>query len=374
MPSTLHRCPNCFHQTLLESRVGRQAVMQCDDCLGVWFEDGALNRAIAHKHDDIDHYDHELHLGEKTGQGGRLCRRCDLNMERFHLLEHYEVEVDCCPKCDGVWLDREEVDQTMHSPVLRDALTKLTQRTTWKSLVFQFLTGMPVEYNLKPHKTPWVTYAMMVICTLIFVAGQLDAQLENSLYLYLGFNSNAPGLLQAGQLITHQFMHGSWLHLLGNMYFLWLVGDNIEDTLGHWRFLGLYLIAGVVAALTEWAFFDGSQGPLLLVGASGAIAALFGLYLMWFRHASLTMLFFVIQVKLAPHWYFLIWSLTNIFGMIIGESNVAYLAHLGGLVFGVLVGWLLYPRVLANNPMLKWLNQPEIKLKRFSGIKFWNKA
>lgn len=240
--------------------------------------------------------------------------------------------------------------------------------------MFQFLTGMPVEYNLKPHKTPWVTYAMIVICALLFVASQMDVQLENTLYLYLGFNSNAPGLLQVSQLITHQFMHGSWVHLLSNMYFLWLVGDNIEDMLGHWRFLGLYLVSGVVAALAEWAFFDSSQGPLLLVGASGAIAALFGLYLMWFRHASLTMLVVVVQIKLAPHWYFVIWSLTNILGMMIGESNVAYLAHLGGLVFGVLVGWLLYPRVLSNNPVLKLLSQPEVNIKRLSAIKFWNKA
>lgn len=368
MPSTLHRCPNCFHQTLLESRVGRQAVMQCDDCLGVWFEDGALNQAIAHKHDDISVYEHEQNLGKRIGVGGRLCRRCDINMERFHLLEQYEVEVDCCPDCDGVWLDQPEVELALKSPQLNSALSTLSKHLTWRSMVFQFLTGMPVEYNLKPHRTPWVTYAMMAICILLFVAGQLNGQWENTLYLYLGLHSDAPTQWQVGQLLSHQFMHGSWLHLAGNMYFLWVVGDNIEDVLGHWRYLGVYLGAGVLAALAELVFFDSSQGPLLLVGASGAIAALFGLYMMWFRRASLTVMILVLQFKVAPHWYFLVWSLTNIVGMIMGESNVAYIAHLGGFLAGILVGWLLDPWVRRNNPLLNWLNQPEVKLRRTNHI------
>ncbi|WP_027331102.1 rhomboid family intramembrane serine protease [Marinimicrobium agarilyticum] len=366
MPSTMARCPNCVTLTLVETRTARQAVLQCDHCRGVWFEDGALNRAIAHKHEHIDEYDHEEHLGAKIGKGDRLCRRCDSAMERYHLLKHYEVEVDCCPSCDGVWLDRHEVTEVMQSPQLKDALATLNRSTSWRSWAFQLLTQMPVEFNLKAHRTPWVTYGIIVLCSLLFIAGQVVPGLEMPLYAWLGFNSDAPSWLQPFQLVTHQFMHGSWMHLLGNMYFLWLVGDNIEDALGHWRYLMLYLVSGIAAALAEWLFFDASGGPLLMVGASGSIAALFGVYMIWFRYASLTMMIVVFQIKLAPHWYFLFWSGFNIVGMLIGDTGVAYWAHLGGFLFGLVVGLTSKSRIMEQNLLMKLLNQPEIRVQRSS--------
>ena len=366
MASSKSRCPHCVTYTLVESRVARQRVLECRDCKGVWFEDGSLNRAIVHKHDNIERYNHEEFLGDKVGLGDRLCLRCSKFMERFHLLEQYEVEVDCCPTCNGIWLDREEVQGALHSPQMQRALNHLKQSVSWRSWVFQFLTRMPVEYNLKPHITPWMTWSIIALCTILFVVGQFSADLELRLLMTLGFNSETPnGLLQTAQLVTSQFMHGSWLHLIGNMYFLWIVGDNVEDAVGHWRYLALYLVSGVVAALTEWAFFDTGSGPLLLVGASGAIAALFGMYLVWFRYASLTFMVFVFQVKVAPHWYFLIWSGTNILGMWMGDVGVAYWAHLGGFAFGLLVGLLMNRWVRARNPMLDLLNRPEIRLDRF---------
>lgn len=364
MSSTLNRCPNCFTDSLVPSRAARQSVLQCEDCQGVWFEDGALNRAIAHKHDHIDEYDHEAYLGAKIGPGGRQCRRCDTAMERYHLLKHYEVEVDCCPSCDGVWLDHSEVREVMQSPRLKEALTTLNKSTSWRSWAFQLLTQMPVEFNLKAHRTPWITYGIIVLCSLLFIAGQAVPGLEMPLYAWFGFNSDAPSWLQPFQLLTHQFMHGSWMHLIGNMYFLWLVGDNIEDALGHWRYLVLYLISGIVAALAEWLFFDASGGPLLMVGASGSIAALFGVYLIWFRYASLTMMIVVFQVKLAPHWYFLFWSLFNIFGMLIGDTGVAYWAHLGGFLFGLAVGWGTNRWIRERNPLMNLLSQPNVKIQR----------
>ncbi|MFN3581535.1 MAG: rhomboid family intramembrane serine protease, partial [Pseudomonas sp.] len=163
----------------------------------------------------------------------------------------------------------------------------------------------------------------------------------------------------------YQFLHGSTLHLLGNMYCLWIIGDNIEDALGHRAYLALYLVAGVVAAIAEllWVYLTGNWS-MLLVGASGSIAALFGLYLMWFRFSSLTFMFIVYQKKLAPQWFFLIWSGLNLFGMLQGEAGVAYAAHLGGFAFGLLAGYLLRPRVERDNPLVRLLNAPEARLRR----------
>ncbi|MBR9872206.1 MAG: rhomboid family intramembrane serine protease [Gammaproteobacteria bacterium] len=358
-----HICPSCANLSL--ATTSNPSILSCLHCHGLWFEDGALNQAIANSHEHIDHYDHEQHLGSALRTSDRQCRRCRVSMVHYQLLEHYTTEIDCCPSCDGVWLDKHEVDQVMHSPELKRALNNLNEKVSWKSWLFQFFTAMPVEYNIKPHRTPWVTRALIALCSLVFVAGMLSPAINDWVFAYWGFNSeNQSPAHFAIQLLTYQFIHGGFMHLAGNMYFLWIIGDNLEDALGHGAFLVMYLFAGVMAALAELVFFDSSQGPLLLVGASGSIAALFGLYLMWFRHASLTFMFFVYQKKLAPHWYFLIWSLINLFGMFSGQGGVAWVAHLGGFALGLLLGYLLRDYVFRKNPLIAMLNRPEAELRR----------
>lgn len=358
-------CPACDTRTLRPLQGGDQRIVECRHCHGVWFEDGSLNCAITGHHDHIEHYDHEQHLGPKLGVSNRQCTRCRVPMTHYQLLADYSVEIDCCPTCDGVWLDQHEVDQVIHSPLLKDALAELNKKVTWKSWVFQFFTAMPVEYNIQPHRTPWMTWLLIALCTLVFFSGVYDAGSNEWIFLNLGLNSDSPSAAHvAMQLFTYQFVHGGLMHLVGNMYFLWIIGDNLEDALGHWTFLGLYLLSGVVAALAELMLFDASQGPLLLVGASGSIAALFGLYLMWFRHASLTFMIVIYQKKLAPHWYFLIWSLINLFGMFTAQGGVAWAAHLGGFVLGLLIGYLMRDYVLAKNPLIAMLNQPEAAISR----------
>ena len=103
-------------------------------------------------------------------------------------------------------------------------------------------------------------------------------------------------------LLTCMFLHGSIMHLLGNMYFLYVVGDNLEDVLGHKRFLIWYLVCGLIASLSSYLVSPTSAIPS--VGASGAIAGLFGMYLMWFRHASLTFMIIIYQKKLSAAWFF----------------------------------------------------------------------
>lgn len=85
---------------------------------------------------------------------------------------------------------------------------------------------------------------------------------------------------------------------------------------------------------------------------------------MWFRHASLTFMIVVYQKKLAPHWYFLIWSGINIFGMFTSQGGVAWAAHLGGFGFGLLLGYVLRDHVMRRNPLIAMLNQPEAQIRR----------
>jgi len=232
----------------------------------------------------------------------------------------------------------------------------------WKTWVFQFLTQMPVEYNIKPKRKPWMTWLLILVNTVIFLSGFVSVDLAKELYSGV----MVPNEISHGQhlvtLITSQFLHGGWMHLIGNMYFLWLTGDNLEDALGHWRFLLVYLLCGTAAALAQTSFMPNSPIPTL--GASGAIAGLFGMYLLWFRKASITFMFFVYQKKLPPWGFFLIWIGFNILGMVTNSQGVAYMAHIGGFVTGLIIGWVLLGWVRARYPVLTVLEHPKLNIRR----------
>jgi membrane associated rhomboid family serine protease len=158
-------------------------------------------------------------------------------------------------------------------------------------------------------------------------------------------------------VLLSTFMHGSFMHLAGNMLFLWVFGNNIEDRLGHIRFLIFYLAGGLVAALAHVLVEPSSTVPV--VGASGAIAAVMGAYLVWFPRAPvLTFIppFFVLPIR--ARWFLVIWFgfqfLTD------PNSGVAWVAHVAGFLFGAGVGLLVRSnpraadRVLPHHPPGPW--------------------
>ncbi len=142
-------------------------------------------------------------------------------------------------------------------------------------------------------------------------------------------------------LIAAMFMHGGFGHILGNMWFLWIFGDNIEDSVGHFRFLIFYLLTGVIASLTHVYMDPHSTVPL--VGASGAIAGILGAYFILFPfHRIVTLIwiiFYVTTVRIPAAFYLAMW-----FGMQILYSqaggNVAWWAHIGGFISGMV---FIYP-------------------------------
>ena len=142
-------------------------------------------------------------------------------------------------------------------------------------------------------------------------------------------------------LLYSMFMHGSWIHLLGNMLFLWVFGNNIEDRLGVARFLAFYLLAGVVATAAHIAVQPESTIPL--VGASGAIAGVMGMYLVLYpnvRIRSLILLGFIVLFRdIAAKWLLGIWLVSQFF--VNPSDGIAWMAHVGGFVFGVAAGLLL---------------------------------
>ncbi len=222
---------------------------------------------------------------------------------------------------------------------------------------------IPLRDRNPTRRTPIVTWALIGACVAAFAlelsmtATGGDRALESFFQRWGAVPAEITDALEAGDylgqatvgMFTSMFLHGGWLHLLGNMLFLWIFGNNVEDRLGSIPFLLFYLVGGVAAALTQVVIDPRSTVPL--VGASGAIAAALGAYIVLFpgaRILSLVFLGFFYQLLEVPaivvlgFWFVL--QLVNgfaAFGAETAQGGVAFFAHIGGFVFGLAVGLLL---------------------------------
>ncbi|MEW5901262.1 MAG: rhomboid family intramembrane serine protease [Acidobacteriota bacterium] len=146
-------------------------------------------------------------------------------------------------------------------------------------------------------------------------------------------------------LLTSMFLHGSLFHLLGNMLYLWIFGNNVEDFLGSFRFIFFYLLSGFGASLTQVVFSPNSRVPM--IGASGAIAGVLGAYLILYpgaRVMTLVFLFFFVRVMAIPAAYVLgLWFLLQVLNLGMG-GGVAWFAHIGGFLIGIVLVKLLSGR------------------------------
>ncbi|NET32432.1 MAG: rhomboid family intramembrane serine protease [Cyanothece sp. SIO1E1] len=225
---------------------------------------------------------------------------------------------------------------------------------------------VPLRDENPTRITPYVTYGLIAINVLIFfyqlslsrpqLASFFQVWAVVPRQLSASFQGAPPAPGQVDEwitLFTSQFLHGGIFHLGGNMLYLWIFGNNIEEELGRVRFLIFYLLCGALAALTQWFFSPASVIPAL--GASGAIAGVMGAYIIKFPNArilTLLPLFFIFTTIRVPAIFFLgFWFIQQAFyGLAsLGETTqigmesggVAYWAHAGGFIFGVILGPLL---------------------------------
>jgi rhomboid family protein len=222
---------------------------------------------------------------------------------------------------------------------------------------------IPLRDRNPTRRTPIVTIGLIVACFAAFAlelsitAGGGDAALERFFERWGAVPADITRALESGNyfgpatlsMVTSMFLHGGWLHILGNMLFLWIFGNNVEDRLGRIPFLIFYLVGGITAALTQVVIDPHSTVPL--VGASGAIAAALGAYIVLFpgaRILSLVFLGFFYQLLEVPaviilgFWFVL--QLISGVGSLGGgtaSGGVAFFAHIGGFALGVVVGLLL---------------------------------
>lgn len=210
---------------------------------------------------------------------------------------------------------------------------------------------IPINDENPTELTPWMTVVLIAINLLTWFglqgAGQMEA-LEASV-IHFGtrpceVTAACPVQGLGGEaLITSMFMHGGWGHLLGNMLFLWVFGNNIEDSMGHFRFLLFYLLTGVAAGMAH--IFFSPLSPTPAVGASGAISGIMGAYILLYPSARVRTWFppiFIFRIR--AFFFLLLWFVLQLFsglstlGLPESEAGgVAVWAHIGGFVAGVLL-------------------------------------
>jgi membrane associated rhomboid family serine protease len=198
---------------------------------------------------------------------------------------------------------------------------------------------------------PWVTWGLMAINIVVFlleVRGS-DASMRAMVATYgatpsaIARNTGADaGIPPYLTLLTSIFLHGSFLHLFGNMIFLWVFGDDIEEAMGRLRFIAFYVLCGVGASLAFVLSAPQSSTPL--VGASGAIAGVLSAYLMLRPCAKVTVLVLRFVVRVSAFWVIGGWVLWQLWQIAVQtQDEVAYMAHLGGLVVGAVLFLLMRP-------------------------------
>lgn len=221
---------------------------------------------------------------------------------------------------------------------------------------------IPLRDDNPTHTTPVISYVIIGLCVLVFLwQASLGAAGGQAAVYALGLVPAV--LLQGAELppeiaivppvttvFTSMFLHGSWLHLIGNMLYMWIFADNIEDSMGHGRFIAFYLLCGIAAALAQALPAPGSEIPM--IGASGAISGVLGAYLLLHPRAHVLVLIplgFFSQVTRLPAllvlglWFAL--QLISELGAPEG-AGVAFRAHIGGFVAGMaLIPFFKYQRV-----------------------------
>jgi len=228
---------------------------------------------------------------------------------------------------------------------------------------------IPLRDDNPTEIIPVVTVATIVMCVLVFLYEVFLPAQSNEVFVYtygaipavVFGNVQLPQELMSlpayGTLFSSMFLHGGWMHLIGNMLYLWIFGNNIEDVMGHAKFIMFYGICGVVAALSH-ALID-PESTIPMIGASGAISGVLGAYLLLYPRARVLVFIpigFFIQMIYVPAAVVLgLWFVMQLLsgGMSLGHEGggVAFFAHIGGFIAGmILIGFFKHPHIQFFNP------------------------
>jgi membrane associated rhomboid family serine protease len=206
---------------------------------------------------------------------------------------------------------------------------------------------LPIGDDNSTRRTiPVVTYVLILINVLVFLAEQMGG--DNFIYSWsftpYYFLQN-PGV-EWVTIFTSMFLHASWMHIIGNMLYLFIFGDNVEDRMGHIGFLIFYLLCGVAATMAQLFFTASADLTVPTLGASGAIAGVLASYLVLFPRQRVRVLVFAWVIPLPALVVIGLWFALQIFSQLgAANSGVAYMAHIGGFIAGLVLTFFFRKKV-----------------------------
>ena len=285
----------------------------------------------------------------------RGSMRCPKDQEEFKVftIQHEDetVQVDVCGNCRGIWLDQDECQQ------LRRIVQRAGQdgapwapRPGVTSYLFQLISGLPMEAWHPVTRFPKITLLFLLACVAVFLYPLLRHLSPGAAEQWFLSWALIPEYVRHGDrlwtLLTCVFLHGSVAHLAGNAYFLYLLGDNTEERLGAGRFTVLLLAAGLFGSIAEAVFADSPKA--VIVGASGAIAGVLGAYAVLFPRVKLYQVLFFVRFRITAFWYCVAWATFNVAMATAHTRGIAWMAHLGGFLTGIILALGSRQRSLAK--------------------------
>ncbi len=360
------RCSDC-NTPLKNVPHENLAIDVCQKCDGVWFEDGELLpylQMMLQKHEDIPHsridLEKEVIRVQSGGRVGRSCPVCVEPMRPFNYAYDSNIILDRCSICGGVWADKGEIvqlavyvkgnpkltkmgasmaDHTRQVQKMRgmaDEMETITAGALWGG--FQFL---PLGDELKRKTFPFITLVIITVNVLVMAFQLLVVGEAREFYYMFG---TVPAQIVSGEgfhtIFSSMFLHGGLVHLFGNMLFLWIFGDNVEDAFGHIKYLLFYLLCGVAGDAAHIAMNLDSTVPC--IGASGAISGIMGAYFILYPKAWIKTLIFFRVVSIPAALYLFIWiGFQVLYGSVYTALEIhggtAWFAHIGGFFAGVVI-------------------------------------
>ena len=373
----VRRCPRCARRPLEPCSYQGHTLDLCPRCRGLWCEPSQWGR------DQLGPFPGFARVGQPGQPGLRpaegadapkpaadihpvgpstlACPNCRSPLTKLQVSGPQDdgpepFEIDQCGQCGGVWFDNGEWERLEAVRAWQGEEKQLDSPTTWGQWSLQFFLGLPTAFNVAPRRFPVMTVSLIALCALVFAVQVLvGPEAWQRLATEPDRVLTPLGLLT---LLTGSFLHANLLHLLGNMYFLYVLGENVEDVLGRVRYLLFYLACGLVATVTYVLAFPHSGIPM--VGASGAIAGVMAGYTLLFPRARLTFLLVFWQFKVSAWLWMAIFLGLQVLGAAVDlggkGAGVAHFAHLGGFLAGLAFIYPARQALIRGNPLLSVLH------------------
>ncbi|MBU4488270.1 MAG: rhomboid family intramembrane serine protease [Candidatus Omnitrophica bacterium] len=347
----------------------------CEKCHGIWFDKDSFHAVLKFLeedptvlHDTYNPFTKKICVIDPKLYVRRNCPRCRKAMEQFNYAYDSNIFLDKCASCGGIWTDKGEIlkaarhnkgypkleaigNEMIKSAKNDETLKELSQladdlSSSGTLAILMPKIILPLSDDTPRQRFPVVTLSIILLNIVAFI-GEITAIGRG---VDLTPLTVVPSAIAQGRnlysLITAMFMHAGFLHLFFNMFFFWIFGDNVEDYLGHIRYLFLYLVFGICGGLLfTLTSLNTPLAAVSCVGASGAISGIVAAYFLIYPHAHVNILFFTKIIR-APAFLYIGWYIIMqiIFvgsKLATGYETVGYSAHLGGIISALIIVYLI---------------------------------